>query len=69
MVNRGQILRVWMLISDIISGYAQPGCLCGHSKPCEQSFWSRARNLQDNRPFLTASGVGTRSPTWTIAVS
>ncbi len=35
----------------------------------KQSSWSLARNLQENRPFLTASGVGTRSPTWTIAVS
>ncbi len=30
---------------------------------------SRAKNSQGNRPFLTASGVGTQSPTWTIAVS
>ena len=27
-----------------------------------KSSWSWARNSQENRPFLTASGVGTRSP-------
>ncbi len=51
---------------------AEPGCLCTlsrHCEPCKQSSWSRARNSQENRPFLTASGVGTQSPTWTIAVS
>ncbi len=30
---------------------------------------SLARNSQENSLFLTASGVGTQSPTWTIAVS
>ncbi len=37
-----------------------------HCEPYKQSSWSRARNSQENRPFLTASGVGTQSPTWTI---
>ncbi len=43
--------------------------LSRHCDPCKQSYWSQARNSQENRPFLTASGVGSRSPTWTIAVS
>ena len=45
--------------------------VCALSKyyePCKQSSWSRARNLQENRPFLTASGVGNQSPTWTVTV-
>ena len=49
---------------------SQDACaLDRHCEPCKQSSWSQARNSQENRPFLTASGVGTRSPTWTIAVS
>ena len=44
---------------------AQPG----YCEPCKQSSWSWARNSQKNRPFLTASGVGTWSPTWIIAVA
>ena len=38
---------------------SQDACaLCRHCEPCKQSSWSRARNSQENRPFLTASGVG-----------
>ncbi len=49
---------------------SQDACaLSRHCESCKQSSWSRARNSQENRPFLTASGVGTRNPTWTIAVS
>ncbi len=33
--------------------------ICRHYEPCMQSSWSRARNSQENRPFFTASGVGT----------
>ena len=40
-----------------------------HIELCKQSSWSWARNSQDNRVFLTASGVSTQSPTRTIAVS
>ncbi len=48
---------------------SQDACtLSWHCEPCKQSSWSQARNSQENRPFLTASGMGTRSPTWTIAV-
>ncbi len=48
---------------------SQDACaLSRHCESCKQSSWSWARNLQENRPFLTGSGVGTRSPTWTIAV-
>ncbi len=43
--------------------------LSRHCEPCKQSSQSQSRNSQENRPFLTASGVGTQSPTWTIAVS
>ncbi len=46
-----------------------PYTLSRHCEPRKQSSWSLARNSQENRPFLTASGVGTQSPTWTIAVS
>ncbi len=42
---------------------SQDACaLSRHCEPCKQSFGSQARNSQENRPFLTASGVGTRSP-------
>ncbi len=55
------VMRTWQ---------SQDACaLSRHYEPCKQRSWSRARNSQENRPFLTASGVGTRSPTWTIAVS
>ncbi len=55
------VMRTW---------YSQDTCaLRSHSDPCKQSFWSRARNSQESRSFLTASGVGNRSPTWTAAVS
>ncbi len=48
---------------------SQDACaLSRHCEPCKQSS-CRARNSQENRPFLTASGVGTRIPTWTIVVS
>ncbi len=40
-----------------------------HCEPWKQNSWSWARNSQENRPFLTVRGVGTRSPTWTIAGS
>ena len=43
--------------------------LSRHGEPYKQSSWSRARNSQENRPFLTASGVDTWNPTWTIDVS
>ncbi len=33
--------------------------LSRHCEPCKQSSWSRARNSQENRTFLTASGMGT----------
>ena len=42
---------------------AEPGSLHTkqrHCEPCKQSSWSWARNLQKNRPFLIASGVGTQ---------
>ncbi len=49
---------------------SQDACaLSRHCEPCKQNSWSRARNSQENRPFLTASGVGTQSPPWTITVS
>ncbi len=49
---------------------SQDACaLSRYCEPCKQNSWSQARNSQTNRPFLTASGVGIRSPTWTIAVS
>ena len=39
---------------------SQDACALGrHCEPCKQSSWSQARNLQENRPFLTASDVGT----------
>ncbi len=42
---------------------SQDACaLSIHCEPCKQSSWSRARNSQENRPFLTASGVGTQVP-------
>ncbi len=48
----------------------QDACaLSRHCEPCKQSSWSQARNSQENRPFLIASGVATQRPTWTIAVS
>ncbi len=48
---------------------AEPGCLC-----TKQALWVvQAKFLeelsQEHKPVLTASDVGTRSPTWTIAVS
>ncbi len=51
---------------------ARQSCACAlsrHCESCKQSSWSRAMNSQENRPFLTASGVGTQSPTWTIALN
>ncbi len=42
---------------------SQDACaLSRHCEPCKQSSWSRARNWQENRLFLTASGVGTQVP-------
>ncbi len=44
------VMRTWQI---------QDACaLSRHCEPCKQSSWSRARNSQENRPFLTASGVG-----------
>ena len=58
---RSAVMHTWQ---------SQDACaLSRHCEPCKKSSWSRARNSQENRLFLTASGVGTRSPTWTIAVS
>ncbi len=55
------VMRTWQ---------SQDACaLSRHCEPCKQSSWNRARNSQENKPFLTASGVGTLSPTWIIAVS
>ena len=61
------------IILLLLGGYAhlaEPGCLCTEQAQwaCKQSSWSRVRNSQENRLFVTASGVGTRFPTWTIAV-
>ena len=40
---------------------SQDACaLSRHCEPCKQSSWSRARNSQENRPFLIARGVGTQ---------
>ncbi len=60
-------LQPLVVIHILQSQYAC--ALSRHCEPCKQSSWSQARNSQENRPFLTACGVGTQSPTCTIAVS
>ena len=40
-----------------------------HREPVQANSWTRVRNSQEDQLFLTVSGVGTRSPTWTTAVS
>ncbi len=55
------------LIEVMCTWQSQDACaLSRHCEPCKQSSWSWAWNSQENRPFLTASGVGTH---WAIAVS
>ncbi len=47
------VMRTWQ---------SQDACaLSRHCEPCKKGSWSQARNSQENRPFLTASGVGTQS--------
>ncbi len=42
---------------------SQDACtLSRHCEPCKQSSWSRARNSQENRAFLTASGGAPEVP-------
>ncbi len=58
------------LLAVMLTWQSQDACaLSKHCEPCKQSSWTQARNSHENRPFLTASSVGTWSPTWTIAVS
>ncbi len=59
------------ITSESCAQLAEPG-ICALSRLyelCKQRSWSQTTNSQENRPFLPASGVGTRSPTWTIVVS
>ncbi len=52
------------LIEVMCTWQSQDACaLSRHCEPCKQSSWSWAWNSQENRHFLTASGVGTQSPT------